>query len=109
LREAEETTMSNDDDDLELPSAEELRENAQSGIDCLATRWGMAIAVEVLERLWERLDEDGRYNASALKHLLGKDLMIEGQEPFHFSDELLVSLRQDAKEIVEQLMKGDQR
>jgi hypothetical protein len=99
--------MSNDDDDdYELPSAEELREAARPGIDCLVARWGLAIAVEVLQRL--ELDEEGRDNLALLKELLGKDMAIEGRfKPYHFSDDSLVELQQEAKRIVDALIQSE--
>jgi hypothetical protein len=96
-----------DDDDMEFPSAEELRhEAAHPGIDCLATRWAMGIAIEVMERLGPERFEGGLEEGyvSALKHLVEKDMVIDGQPTMTFSDEILVMLREDAREVIDALI-----
>jgi hypothetical protein len=86
-----------------VPSKEELAEGAKAtGIDCLATRWLMAIGIEVVERLGPEFDDWGM--AAAAKHLLGQDMVVWGNEPHSFSDERLAELQEEARAIVDALV-----
>jgi hypothetical protein len=95
-----------DDEDDEVPSREELSNAAkETGIDCLATRMLMAIGVEVLERLEDHLDDFLEGSLIAGKRLLDRDMHISGSEPFHFTDDLLAKLREEARQIVDGLIR----
>jgi hypothetical protein len=87
------------------PSKEDLAEAAgQTGIDCLATRFLMAVGIEVLERLGDLGDDlEGDYSAG--RYLIGTDMNIAGlEEPFVFSDDSLARLRAEARQIVDRMV-----